>query len=97
MLSARTAGLGAWRDVRALGSSPVLGAEPQEVAAGRLRLVRQAERVIERARGTERSAMTEPDDAALDRMLSEVRAALTSYERAAGGYVVRGGPSSDVY
>ena len=95
MLSARAAALGAWREVRALGHGPVLGAQSDEVAAGRLRVTRQAERVIMRACGTERSAMTEPDDTALDRMLTEVRAAAATYEAAAGEYAVRGGPTGD--
>ena len=97
MLTARVAALGAWRALRACGNAPVLGADPSEVAAGRLALARQAARVIMRARGTERSGMTEPTDERLEEMLLEVRAAAAAYETAARGYVVRGGPASDVY
>ncbi len=97
MLSPRTAALSAWREVRALGTAPVMGLEVGEVAAGRLAVARRAEAMILRARSAPREVMSEPCDDQLAVMLREVVSRVRLYERGAAGYEVRGGPASDAY
>ncbi len=50
MLSPCSAAMSAWREVRALGTAPMMGLEPSEVAAGRRAVAKRAEALILRAR-----------------------------------------------
>jgi hypothetical protein len=56
-----------------LGQGNVRGANPDEVRAARLDICDRAERAIERAIGSERILLREPDDAMLRRWLQQVQ------------------------
>jgi hypothetical protein len=59
--------------VRGLGARGVLGGDTEAITAERLEWLDRAERAIERAIGTERILLAEPDDAMLRQWLDVLR------------------------
>ncbi len=80
MLTPREQAAGAYQGALAQGRGNVVGGEMAVIIRGRRLSLIEAERTIEAARGSDRSFLREPDDAALGRMLVEVRALRDGFE-----------------
>ncbi len=73
MLTPREVALGLANQALSLGRGSVLGADPAEVAAARLDVVRRAQRALRSAIGTPRILLSEADDATLTAALGQIK------------------------
>lgn len=97
MLSPRSAAQGAYHELQSMGTNGVLGGDMALVHATRLDRVRRAERSIEAAFDSQRTALLEPSDDALGEMLRQVRKLRQTLEVDVAGHELRGGPSEDAW
>lgn len=97
MLSPRDAAQGAYREQLSMGHAGVLGGDMAVISAGRLDRVRRAERSIEAAFDSQRTALLEPNDDVLDDMLRQTRKPRRTLEADVASHELRGGPSEDAW
>lgn len=95
MLTPREVAQGVYGEVRAMGTSNVLGIDMEVVTVARLDRTRRAERAIRAALDSERRSVREPDDDRLVAMLADVQDIARTLEGDASAFAVRGGLTDD--